>query len=212
MKIYDISLPVTPDMPVWPGDPSVEMTQTASMDKGSEYNMTHLCLSVHTGTHVDAPHHFLNDKHTVDSLPLEILTGPAYVLHLPNEISAITAEVLSWAAIPPRTSRLLFRTRNSALWADGVSAFQTDFVAVTADGADWLTTHGIRLVGVDYLSVAPYADSVPTHQILLRGRVVVIEGLNLSQVPQGHYVLYCLPLNLVGSDGAPARTILVSEE
>jgi len=212
MKIYDISLPITPDMPVWPGDPPVEVVQVVSMDEGSEYNMTHLRLSVHAGTHVDAPHHFLNDRRTVESLPLEILTGPAYVLHLADDVSAITAEVLSCAGIPARTSRLLFRTRNSTLWANNVQTFQTDFVAVTADGADWLASHGIRLVGVDYLSVAPYETSVPTHKILLQAGVVVLEGVNLSQVLPGYYHLYCLPLKLVGSDGAPARAILVADD
>ncbi len=212
MKIYDISLSVTPGMPVWPGDPPVEVVQIVSMDEGSEYNMTHLRLSAHAGTHVDAPHHFLNDRRTVESLPLEILTGPAFVLHLADDVSAITAEVLSCSSIPPRTSRLLFRTRNSKLWASNIPDFQHDFVAVTADGADWLASRGIRLVGVDYLSVAPYDDSVPTHRILLQAGVVVLEGLNLSQVPAGYYHLYCLPLKLAGADGAPARAILVAED
>lgn len=209
MEIYDISLPIQPSMPVWPGDEPVRLEQTESMDKGSEYNMTVLHMSAHAGTHVDAPHHFLNDRRTVESMPLETLTGPAYVLHLSDDISAVTAETLSSAAVPPRTSRLLLRTRNSSLWEGTVTEFCTDFVAVTSDGAEWLVTHGVRLVGVDYLSVAPYEASVPTHQILLRAGVVVVEGLNLSRVPQGEYMLYCLPLNLVGSEGAPARAILV---
>lgn len=210
MKIYDISLPISPSMPVWPGDSPVRMEQTESMDKGSEYNMTGLSMSVHTGTHVDAPHHFLNDGRTVDGLALEVLVGPAYVLHLPDEIAAVTADALAAAGIPPGVSRLLLRTRNSRLWAQGVREFQTDFVAVTADGAEWLAARSIRLVGMDYLSVAPYDDSVPTHRILLQAGVVLLEGLDLSAVPQGDYLLYCLPLNLDGSDGAPARAILVA--
>jgi arylformamidase len=210
MKIYDISLPISPSMPVWPGDSPVRMEQTESMDKGSEYNMTRLSMSVHTGTHVDAPHHFLNDGRTVDGLSLDVLVGPAYVLHLPDEIAVVTADVLAAAGIPPGVSRLLLRTRNSRLWAQGVREFQTDFVAVAADGAEWLAARGIRLVGMDYLSVAPYDNSVPTHRILLQAGVILLEGLDLSAVPQGDYLLYCLPLNLLGSDGAPARAILAA--
>lgn len=210
MKIYDISLPISPALPVWPGDPQVGLHQVSSMDEGEHANVSQLTASVHTGTHVDAPHHFLNDGRTIETLSLEILTGPAYVLHLPDDLSVITAEVLSGAVVPSRTSRLLFRTRNSAFWAECVPGFQTDFVGITADGAEWLVAHGIHLVGIDYLSVAPYKQSVPTHQILLRAGVIALEGLNLSQVPQGQYTLYCLPLNLVGSDGAPARAILIA--
>ncbi len=210
MKIFDISLPISPDLPIWPDDPPLQLQRIESMDEGAECNLTSISMSAHTGTHVDAPHHFLNDRRTVDALPLEILTGPAYVLHLPEHVSAITAEVLSSAALPPRTVRLLFRTRNSALWQQPASGFQADFVAVTPDGAEWLVEHGIRLVGIDYLSVAPFRQAVSTHQILLRAGIIALEGLDLSQVPQGSYVLYCLPLNLVGSDGAPARAILIA--
>jgi arylformamidase len=105
--------------------------------------------------------------------------------------------------------RVLFGTRNSHLWAKGEPEFQTDFVAITEDGAEWLVEHGVQLVGVDYLSVAPYGDSVPTHTVLLKAGVVVVEGLNLSNVMRGFYDLYCLPLKIAGCDGAPARAILI---
>ena len=115
---------------------------------------------------------------------------------------------LERARIPPRTSRLLLRTRNSELWKRGERAFQTDFVAVDAGGAEWLVRRKIRLIGVDYLSVAPFGNSRPTHEILLSAGIVILEGVDLSRVPPGPYTLYCLPLKLVGSDGAPARAVL----
>lgn len=209
MTIYDISLSISPAMPVWPGDPAVALTQSASMDRGDLFNMTSLALSVHTGTHVDAPHHFLNDHRTVEALPLEVLTGPCYVTQLPDDVDEISAEVLERMSFGAGTTRLLFGTRNSKIWARGENEFQRDFVAVSEDGAEWLVAHGIQLVGVDYLSVAPFTAGVPTHTVLLKAGVVVVEGLNLAQVPRGFYDLYCLPLKIAGADGAPARVILV---
>jgi len=209
MTIYDISLTISPSLPTWPGDPPLELELIESMDKGAHANVTHLSAAVHLGTHVDAPHHFLNDGRTVENLPLDILTGPCYVTQLPDGIEAITAEVLDRTEITSEMKRVLFGTRNSHLWAKGESKFQTDFVAITEDGAEWLVKRGIQLVGVDYLSVAPYGDSVPTHTILLKAGVVVVEGLNLSKIVRGFYDLYCLPLKIAGSDGAPARAILV---
>jgi arylformamidase len=209
MTIHDISLTISPSLPTWPGDPPLELKLIESMDKGAHANVTHLSAAVHLGTHVDAPHHFLNDGRTVENLPLDILTGPCYVTQLPDGIEAITAEVLDRTEITSEMKRVLFGTRNSHLWAKGESKFQTDFVAITEDGAEWLVERGIQLVGVDYLSVAPYGDSVPTHTVLLKAGVVVVEGLNLSKIVRGFYDLYCLPLKIAGSDGAPARAILV---
>lgn len=209
MTIYDISLTISPTLPTWPGDPTLELELIESMDKGAHDNVTRISSSVHLGTHVDAPHHFLNDGRTVESLPLDVLTGPCYVTQLPDGVEAITSEVLDRSEITSEMKRVLFGTRNSHLWARGESAFQTDFVAITEDGAEWLVERGVQLVGVDYLSVAPYGDSVPTHTVLLKAGVVVVEGLNLSQVMRGFYDLYCLPLKIVGSDGAPARAILI---
>lgn len=209
MTIYDISLTISPSLPVWPGDPPVKMPQTESMDTGAEYNLTRLDISAHTGTHVDAPHHFLNDGRTVENLPLDVLTGPCYVIQLPDDIDEISAENLERMSLPTNIPRILFGTRNSKLWAKGVTEFQENFVAISEDGAKWLVEHGYKLIGVDYLSVAPYSDSVPTHQVLLRAGIIALEGINLSQVPRGFYDLYCLPLKLAGADGAPARAILI---
>ncbi|HEY5903771.1 MAG TPA: cyclase family protein [Anaerolineales bacterium] len=210
MRIYDISLPISAALPTWPGDPPLELELIESMERGAHANVSRIASSVHLGTHVDAPHHFLNDGRTVDQLPLDILTGLCYVAQLPDAMDTITEEVLEGIPIAEGTERLLFGTRNSHLWARGETAFQEDFVAITEDGAEWLVEHGIKLVGVDYLSVAPYGDSVPTHTVLLKAGVIIVEGLNLSQVLRGFYHLYCLPLKLAGAEGAPARAILIS--
>ena len=207
--IYDISLLISPDLPVWPGDPNIVLEQAAAMDDGAEANVTRLDMSAHTGTHVDAPHHFLNDGRTVENLPLEALVGPCHVVRVADDMGEITAEVLEKADLPKDALRLLFRTRNSEWWRRGETRFQTEFVAVSEDGARWLVERGVKLVGVDYLSVAAYSQPVPTHRALLAAGVVVVEGLDLSRVEPGAYVLYCLPLKLAGADGAPARAILV---
>lgn len=210
MHTYDISLTISTDLPTWPGDPSIDLDRFSKMEDGAMCNVTKISSSLHIGTHVDAPYHFLGgNSATIDQLPLNLLTGRAYVLHLPDDVSSITAKVLERAEIPPRTRRLLFRTRNSHHWAKGEKEFQKEFVAIHPDGAEYLCQHGIRLVGVDYLSVAPFNDGEATHSILFKGGVVVIEGLDLSRVDQGRYTLYCLPLKIAGADGAPARAILV---
>jgi arylformamidase len=211
MTIYDISLTISPTLPTWPGDPPLVLKQIESMDQGATANVTHLSASVHLGTHVDAPHHFLNDGRTVENLPLDVLTGPCYVVQMPDGIEAITAEVLERTEISKDMKRILFGTSNSHGWARGEMAFQTDFVAITEDGAEWLVEHGVQLVGVDYLSVAPYDDSVPTHTVLLKAGIIIVEGLNLSKIMRGFYDLYCLPLKIANADGAPARAILIQK-
>jgi arylformamidase len=209
MRIYDISLTITSNIPTWPGDPSVVLERTASIEAGADANLTRMDMCVHTGTHVDAPFHFLGgDAATVEQLSLKVLSGRTYILHIPD-CDLITAKTLEKAEIPPRTRRLLFKTRNSEYWSKPVNGFQTDFVALSPDAAQWLVDRGVRLVGIDYLSIAPFQDGRKTHEILLKAGVVVIEGLDLSRVSQGRYTLHCLPLKLAGCDGAPARAILV---
>lgn len=210
MRTYDISLTISPDLPTWPGDPKITLDRFSKMEEGAPCNVTQISACVHVGTHVDAPYHFLGGQaQTVEQLPLNLLTGRAYVLHLPDQVNLITAEVLERAGVPPRTRRLLFKTRNSAYWSGKVQTFQEEFVALSPDGAQYIVDHGVRLVGVDYLSVAPFSEPERTHEILLQAGVVVVEGLNLSQVSQGRYALYCLPLKIAGADGAPARAILI---
>ena len=210
MRIYDISLTITPELPIYPGDPAIVLERIAKMEDGDSCNITHLSMSAHVGTHVDAPFHFLGgNTSTVEKLPLNLLIGRAYVLNLPDDLVQITAADLQQAEIPPRTRRLLLKTRNSKLWSCKEKQFHTDFVALNSDAAQYLVNRGIKLVGIDYLSVAPFRQGEATHKILLQAGVVVLEGLHLSEVSQGRYTLYCLPLKLAGSDGAPARAILI---
>jgi arylformamidase len=209
MKIYDISLTVTPSLPVWPGDPAIVLERISKMEEGENNNVSRLETSVHAGTHVDAPYHFLQEGKTIESLPLEVLVGPAQVIALGEDVDLISADVLKSAGLEAGTERVLFKTRNSKIWERNEPDFQTGFVAVSPDGASYLVEQGIRLVGVDYLSVAPYKQSTPTHRILLGASMVILEGVDLTGVPAGHYELCCLPLKLGGSDGAPARAILI---
>src|SRR3972149_675895 len=204
MPLYDVEAPIENGIPVWPGDPPVRLEQVSSIAQGANANVSSLACGVHVGTHVDAPHHFLDGAPTVEALPLDVLLGKAHVADL-RRADVVDAAALERARIPHRTARLLLRTRNSDYWKRGERAFQTDFVAVDAGGAEWLVRRKIRLIAVDYLSVAPYGNSRPTHQILLSAGVVVVEGVDLGRVPPGSSTPACLSMKLVGSDGAPAR-------
>ncbi len=147
MRTYDITLTISPDLPTWPGDPGVEIERVEKIEDGSNANVSRVDMGVHTGTHVDAPFHFLQDGKTVDQIDLSLLTGRAYVLHLP-EVDVITAPVLENAQIPPRTRRVLFKTRNSESWAKKDLVFNTDFVGLSEDGAEYLVRRGVKLVGM----------------------------------------------------------------
>ncbi len=207
MTLYDISLTIAEDLPVWPGDPKIELKKISKIEDGEEANVTHISASVHIGTHVDAPDHFMGNGQTVENLQLDLLVGAAFVveMHVDGQVSAVD---LQSASIPEGTKRLLIKTANSQIWAEGVKEFKSDFIALEADAAAYLVNQGVEVVGVDYLSVAPFADPAPTHRILLEAGVLVIEGLNLSGVEPGEYTLLCLPLKISGSDGAPARVLL----
>ena len=207
MKLYDISLTIAEDLPVWPGDPKIELKKISQIDDGAEANVTHISACVHIGTHVDAPDHFLGNGDTVENLPLDLLVGPALVAGIPVE-GQISAMDLQAAKIPEGTKRLLLKTANSQIWIEGLKEFKEDFIALEADAAAYLVKLGVEVVGLDYLSVAPFADPGPTHQILLKAGTLIIEGLDLSEIEPGEYTLYCLPLKIKGSDGAPARVLL----
>lgn len=208
MQVYDITLTISNDMVVWPGDPPVEISRVSEIKKGNVSNVTKMQMTAHTGTHIDAPCHFIDDGETVENIPIEMLTGRVYVLHLPDA-EVITLDMVKDSPIPPRTKRVIFRTSNSEQWTSGAKSFKEDFVALSPEAAEHLVNRGIKLIGVDYLSVAAYDDVAPTHKILLEAGVVIVEGLDMSQVEQGRYTLYCLPMKIGGSDGAPARAILI---
>jgi arylformamidase len=209
MKIYDISIPLQSGMPVWPGDDNPEFEQYTTIDNGYIVNSTRIYSSAHIGTHVDAPRHLFNEGRTIDEIPLKVLIGSTMVVDL-NDANQINRHVLSsikWQ----NSSRILFKTLNSKYWESSQSQFKQDFVSLTPDGAEFLLEKKIQLVGIDYLSIDLFnADQLPVHKILLKNDVVIIEGLNLAEVPEGLYELICLPIKILGSDGAPARAILKS--
>lgn len=211
MRIIDISVPLSPNVPIWPGSRGIRLLWSKRLNDGDECNNSHLHCDTHTGTHVEAPSHYLEQGATVEQLSLDVLIGPAIVAYLPM-VSAITASDLAKLALPPGTKRLLLRTLNSELWAAKITEFREDYVALTSDAAQWIVRKGIRLIGVDYLSVGSYRDRVATHLILLQAGVVVIEGLNLYNVDSQEYELVCLPLKLEGAEGAPARAILIRRD
>ncbi len=207
MTLYDISLTYTEDLPTWPGDPTIQLKQISSIEDGEMANVTHLSMSAHSGTHVDAPDHFLGNGKTVESIPLELMIGPAAVIEIRAEGTISAADLIS-AQIPEGTKRILLKTANSEVWAAGNMEFQEVFLAPDKEAAKYLVELGIEVIGVDYLSVAPFTDPEPTHKTLLEAGVLIIEGLDLSGVEPGEYTLYCLPLKIGGADGAPARVLL----
>lgn len=209
MRFIDISVPLRPGMVVYEGDPAVRRELVQSIGGGAICNVSRLDCGVHTGTHIDAPAHFIDGAPGVEATPLDALIGEAYVVDATAIAGDIDAATLDTLAIPPGATRLLFKTPNSRLWAR--PAFSPDFYGLREDAARALAGRGVRLVGIDYLSIAPKADPAPTHLALLSARVVIVEGLDLRAVTPGAYRLLCLPLLLEGSDGAPARALLVDE-
>jgi arylformamidase len=200
-EIIDISVPVRPGMVTYPGDPTVTLERVVSIADGGVVNLSRLDFGVHSGTHVDAPVHFIDGAAAAESLPLDVLLGPARVLDL------TAAERLDASAFDgvELQERVLLKTRNSELWER--ETFADEFLALTEDGARALVDAGVRLVGIDYLSIGDEA----AHQALLGAGVVAIEGLDLRGVEPGEYRLVCAPLKLVGSDGAPARALLIRD-
>ncbi len=213
MKIYDISVPITPgETPVYPGDPGIEVSSWAAIARGDAANVTSLCFGAHTGTHLDAPAHFIEGAPGVTSLSLEALTGEAVVVEVAGDVSAIEeshVEGIEGGSV----ERVLFKTRNSAFWADARGRFREDFTYVAPGAARALVSRGVRLVGIDYLSVEKFGSKdFETHLTLLSKGVVILEGLDLRAVAPGRYELLCLPLKIASGsgDGAPARAVLRS--
>jgi arylformamidase len=200
-EIIDITIPIQPGMVTYPGDPTVTLERVVSIAEGGVVNLSRLDLGVHSGTHVDAPVHFIEGASAVELLPLDILIGPARVIDL------TAAERLDAAAFDgvDLVERVLLKTRNSELWER--DTFADEFLALNEDGALRLIDGGVRLVGIDYLSIGDEA----AHTALLGAGVVAVEGLDLRRVEPGDYRLICAPLKLVGSDGAPARTLLLRD-
>jgi arylformamidase len=211
MKIHDVTFTVEQGMSVWPGDDPVQLYRQQKIEDGANANVSFLGLSVHTGTHIDAPLHFLKEGYGVEQIPLDLLIGPAQVIQVPEDAKVIDSKTLEKIVLKPGIKRVLFKTAVSLQQTTLTQEFKTDFVGVAANAAQILVDKGVNVIGIDYLSIAPYKNSRPTHEILLNANTLIIEGLNLADVDEGLYTLYCLPLKLKGSDGAPARVILIQE-
>ena len=207
--LIDISLPLSADLPAWPGSSSFCLKRVKQLESGAQANVSRLKCEVHFGTHIDAPSHFINGAATVDEISLKTLIGPAVVAYLPD-CPAVCAKNLESLDLALGTERLLLRTANSLLWARKCKTFHREYVALTEDAARWIVARGIRLIGIDYLSVQRFNDGPEVHQILLQNGVVLLEGLNLDSVVPGDYELLALPLNLAGAEGAPVRAVLRS--
>src|SRR5581483_10042862 len=205
----DISVPMYDGMVHWPNDPECKISLAVSMANGAPCNLTQMSLSAHTGTHMDAPRHFVRDGRTMESLPLDAVVGPCRVIEVKHK-SMITVEELKPYKLKAG-ERILVKTRNSTKsWKMArTSVFDENFIYIPAPTAQYLVDCKIKTIGVDYLSVGGYKkDGVQCHQILLGAEVWIIEGLDLSKIKPGKYDLTCLPLKIVGADGAPARAIL----
>ena len=210
-QIIDISVPLSPDTTVWDDDPPIQLERIAEMAKGDAYNLTRLCMSVHNGTHVDAPNHFVEDGITVECLSWEALIGPVQVLAIPADVKVITAHHLRQNNFSAQIPRVLLKTANSSFWKTNPHVFQSDYVYLAADAAQLLIDNRVKLVGIDYLSISSVEDMVPVHQQLLSAGIVILETIDLTSVQPGIYTLYCLPLKLVGTEGAPVRAILIKD-
>ncbi len=207
--IYDISVPLRAGGVVYPGNPPIEITAQQAIAKGAGANVSRVDFGSHSGTHVDAPKHFFDDGVGVDALPLDVLMGPARLIAMADSVKSVGEAELRAHDLGGVT-RLLIRTRNSAWLASGDGEFHPDYTFVAPDGAAYLVSLGVQLVGVDYLSIEQFhSGHHRTHRTLLGAGVVIVEGLVLTEPPPGDYELRCLPLRLSGLDGGPARAVLV---
>lgn len=204
----DLTLPLDDRTPRFPGDPTIRISPVRRLEAGDPYRLSAIALGSHSGTHLDAPSHFVPDGATVDLADLERLNGPAWVVRLPPSVGPIGAGDVG--ELPAGTRRLLFRSRNSAGWARG-EGFRPDFSALTPAAAESILAAGVELVGVDGLSVeSDPTMTFPVHHRLLAAGCWILEGLNLDGVEPGVHELGCLPLRLVGADGSPCRAVLWS--
>lgn len=206
-NIIDISLPLHSALPVWPGDPPAIIEPTQAITRGDSYNSSRLQCSLHWGTHLDAPFHLIQNKWSIDQIPPEVLLGKVQVVEV-GEIASITRSILGKYHLKP-LERIIFKTRNSLFWSERPLKFHPEFTALTADAAEYLLELGVKLVGIDYLSLDLYeSKELPVHKILYRKNVVGVEGLDLRKVSPGQYDLICLPLKVLHGDGALARVLL----
>ncbi|WP_027634648.1 cyclase family protein [Clostridium hydrogeniformans] len=204
-KFFDVTLDLSEETIIYPGDPKFEKEYICSIDMGDSFNISSIAMGSHTGTHIDAPRHFYKDGDTIDSIEIEKLIGEAKVIDL-LEAEEINKEILEKFYIE-EGDRILFKTRNSKILRE--NRYEENFVSLTKDGAEYLIEKNIKLVGIDYLSIEGInSEFNDVHLLLLKNNIVIIEGVDLLDVPHGEYNMSALPLKIKGGDGAPARVIL----
>ena len=207
MKLIDVSIPIRDAMTVYRGNPAVRIRPFKTLRKDG-VDVSELCLGSHTGTHIDAPNHFIKGAKGIDRVDLERFIGPAWVADLRRVRGGISAADLTRARIPRGTRRILLRTSNSRLWHPA-RPFRTDFVYLAADGADWMVERGVQLVGIDYLSIEGFGvPGAPTHHRLLRAGIPILEGLDLFSVRPGRWQMAALPLRIKDGDAGLTRAVL----
>ena len=214
MTFYDVTVPLSNELPTYPGDPGLQIGDWRALSKGDSANVSVVNFGAHTGTHVDAPAHFIEGAAKIETLTLDSLIGECVVVEVPEDYLVVDEEFVA-GHVAPGTERVLFKTRNSAFWNESPPQFHSDFTHLNTEAATWLANQGAKLVGIDYLSIEKFkSPGHPTHLALLTKGVVIVEGLNLTDVPAGKYELMCLPLRLRSplGDGAPARVVLKSFE
>lgn len=210
MKIIDISLPVNKDLPLWPTSSGFSYKQLSKIGKGVFVNESHLNMNLHTGTHIDAPLHFVKNGSSIETAPLDVFFGPAVVVFIPG-VTEISLAHLEKLGLPKGVKRILFKTDNSKVWPLKVKKFKKNYVGLTAEAATWLVKRGVKLVGIDYLSIATLKEAKEVHQVLLGKGAYILEGLNLSHVKPGEYTLACFPVKLTGAEASPTRAVLLKE-
>lgn len=203
----DVTLPISPSLPVWPGSLPIRFDRVSDIHNGDPHTDTDIHLSAHTGTHIDAPSHFVRDGKNLSDFPIEKMIGPALVVEIPH-VDIISEKDLAQLDIPADARRLLIKTDNSELWSNPNHEFTSEFVALDKSAALWLVGFGLDVIGVDYLSIQPFHHGPETHQILLGADIIAIEGLNLASITPGNYELLCLPMRLMDTEAAPARVLL----
>jgi arylformamidase len=205
---FDITHSLKNETTIWPGDEPIDISRIHECGVNAESTVRKLVMTSHTGTHIDAPAHFVVNGDTVDQIPLNVLIGECTVIE--TQADVIDSSVLDSLDIPKNTKRLLIKTQNSMHFT-GTQPFDKNYVGLNANGAEWVVENGIQLVGIDYLSIACFSEIQATHNILLNHRIAVLESLYLKEVPQGVYTLIALPLKLEDGDGAPSRVVLYTE-
>jgi len=204
MRIHDITVSLSAELPIYPEDPPIVITPWNSISGGDSCNLSQISLSTHSGTHIDAPRHFIDSGASVDAVPLGALLGNALVVEIPG-VKEIGRHDLERLRIKG-AERVLLKTDNSKLWKQ--TGFVKEYVALSVEAARYLVEAGVKLVGIDYLSVESFEGNGEVHRLLLENGVVILEGVTLADVAPGEYELICLPLKIKGGDGAPVRALL----